>query len=153
MDGQNPAILPAFANWQLLTLGVILITLEVTLLNFFILLWFGIAAILVGIWGFFIPFEHGEYQLLATAVMGTGLLLLFRNRFLAINQKAPEMPLETFKAGETGKLMQQNDTWMIEYQGSCWQVANPTDYLKEGETVQVTKVENNRVWIQPPEAS
>ncbi|GEM_PF-1588770 len=153
MDGQNPAILPAFANWQLLSLGVILITLEVTLLNFFILLWFGIAAILVGIWGFFIPFEHGEYQLLATAVMGTGLLLLFRNRLLEVNQKTPEMTLETFKAGEAGRLMQQDGTWMIEYQGSWWQVANPTDNLKAGETVRVTKVENNRVWIQPQNPS
>ncbi len=148
----SPAILNAFANWQILTLGVILIMLEVTLLNFFILLWFGIAAIVVGSVGFFIPFEHGEYQLLSITILGTILLLAFRKRFIE-DEKAPHLELETFKSGEVGTVTQQKNElgetiWMIEYQGSWWRIANPTEHLKIGQTVTVKKVANNQVWIK-----
>ncbi|GAB6035341.1 NfeD family protein [Galenea microaerophila] len=146
------AILPAFANWQILTLGVILITLEVTLLNFFILLWFGIAALIIGAIGFFYPFTHGEYQLLAIAILGTLLLLAFRKKLLE-SQRREQLPLETFEAGETGTVVQHKDEfkdpiWMIEYHGSWWRIANPSDHLKVGQIVKVKKVENNQVWIE-----
>lgn len=145
---QIPAILPPIANWIMLALGIILIVLEVSALNFFILLWFGIAAILVGIWGFFSPFAHGEYQLIATAILGTVLLLLFRKHFLPDTTNTT--PLETFKSGGSGRVIQQDGLWMIEYQGTWWRIANPSDALKEGQMATVEKVENNQVWIDLP---
>lgn len=145
---QISALLPPIANWMMLTLGVILIVLEVSALNFFILLWFGIAAILVGIWGFFAPFTHGEYQLIATALLGTVLLLLFRKRFLPDNSNS--LTLETFKSGGSGRVIEQDGQWMIEYQGTWWRIANPSDALKEGQMAIVEKVENNQAWIKTP---
>lgn len=142
---ETTALLPLVPAWILVSIGFVLIAIELMAFNLFIFLWFGIAAIIIGALSFVIDFGHGEYQWLSIIIIGTAMLFTLRKRFMPTN--AAPIELETFKTGEMGRVEKQDDRWVIQYQGTWWQIANPTDDLAEGQTKEVKEIRSNKAYL------
>lgn len=136
-------------NWWLISLGLVLIGLEI-FLGLFILLWFGIGLVVVGLLGFFVDFGYGEIQLIFATAIGLVLLFAFRRKVVTGTNAQVEQ-LATYQAGEMGVLSLVNNQWMIFYHGTHWLVANPNDQLQSGQRVKVSEIKNNQVWIDAEE--
>lgn len=147
----SAGLLALIPNWILISLGVVLIGMEV-FLGVFVLLWFGLGFVIVGMLGFFTDFVYGEYQLIFAFAIGIALLAAFRRRVME-RFPAAEQVLSTYQAGEYGKVSMHEGQWMIFYKGTHWVIANPQPGLVEGENALVAKIESNRVWLQTTDAA
>ena len=140
-------LLPTFSVWLLMLIGVALIVLEVLLVPFFVLLWFGIAAIVVGLVHAVWPFPGGEYQLITIGIVGVVLLLVFRKRFMA-GRPTRKDDMETFRPGGIGKLRQYEGEWMVFYNGTWWKVMNVQPDFKDGSPVRVVRIDHNLAEVE-----
>ncbi|SFR52726.1 NfeD family protein [Thiomicrospira sp. ALE5] len=140
-------LLDLIPSWALIALGFALIGVEM-LLGLFMLMWFGIGLIVVGLLSFVVDFEYGEIQLIFAFAIGSVLLFALRNKVIAKRNAKEEISV-TYQTGGIGKLSLHNDTWMVFYHGTHWQVANPPAEWQEGQRVRVTKIELNQAWIEP----
>lgn len=136
-------------NWWLISLGLVLIGLEI-FLGLFILLWFGIGLVVVGLLGFFVDFGYGEIQLIFSTAIGMVLLFALRRKVITAKNAQVEQ-LATYQTGDSGVLSLVNNQWMIFYHGTHWLVANPTDSLQSGQRVKVSEIKNNQAWIETAE--
>ncbi|WP_294945863.1 NfeD family protein [Sulfurivirga sp.] len=142
------AWLPVLSVWLMLVIGLGLIVLEVLLAGTFVILWFGVAFILVGLAGLWIAFPAGEYQLIAVAVLGTLLLWALRKRAQAWFAGSEPPPAETYEAGDIGELQQHEGQWMVYYRGTWWRLAEPVPDPEPGQRVRVTALEGNRARVE-----
>lgn len=141
--------------WLLLTLGVVLMTLEIAF-GGFILVWFGLGAVAAGLITFLVPGLNLGIQLLLSVLMGAVLLYLFRERFAGSGgEEASRM--HTFEANE-GQLV-LDPTGHAQAQVFCngthWHIANPEALpttLKSGDWVKVSGFHNNKAYILAPDA-
>lgn len=140
-------LLELIPNWILISLGLVLLAVEM-FSALFILLWFGIGLITVGLLGFAVDFTYGEYQLIIATAIGVFLLLGFRRRILPAQNDANNKTLSTYEAGGQGKLAKVDDEWLVFYNGTFWTVANPREDLVEDQLVRIVEVKNNRVTIE-----
>lgn len=138
-------LLELIPNWVLIALGLTLIGIEI-FFGLFILFWFGIGLVVIGLLGFFVDFGYGEYQLIFATAIGSVLLYALRNKVISAKNAQTE-DLSTYQPGETGTLSRHNEQWMIYYHGTHWRVANPQNDWQEGQTVTVSAIKNNQAWI------
>ncbi|HEY9017529.1 NfeD family protein [Thiomicrospira sp.] len=139
-------LLGLIPSWMLISVGLILIGVEI-FIGLYILLWFGLGLVFVGLMSFFVDFGHGEIQLIFAFAIGTVLLFALRQKLIA-PQNAQTESLSTYEAGETGVLSQHNGQWMVFYHGTHWLVANPNDDLTPGQKIKVTQIKSNQAWIE-----
>jgi membrane protein implicated in regulation of membrane protease activity len=132
-------------DWILIAAGLVLIGIEI-IFGLFILFWFGIGLVLIGLLGFFVDFEHGEYQLIFAFAIGMVLLFALRKKVIARNNAEADQ-LDTYQTGEIGQLSQHNQQWMVFYHGTHWAVANPKSSFQQGQRVVVEKIESNQAWV------
>jgi len=136
--------------WALLSLGVALMITEL-FIGAFIILWFGIGAILAGILTLVIPDMNLGIQILLTSLIGVVLMYFFRDRYVA-KQNASEEKLGTFQATE-GRLHIKGDKGLFVFaNGTYWQIANPQELpdgqRHEGAIVSVAEFRNNRAYLR-----
>jgi membrane protein implicated in regulation of membrane protease activity len=139
------ALLELIPNWILISVGLLFIGIEIAF-GVFILFWFGLGLITVGLLGFFVNFEQGEFQLIFAFAIGIVLLFGFRKRIISKRNAEPET-LYTYQTGDTGIVKHYQDQWMIDYHGTHWRIANPTDQLESGKAYPVKEIRNNQVWL------
>lgn len=139
-------LLELIPSWVLVSAGLILIGIEI-FIGLYILLWFGIGLVLVGLLSFFVDFGHGEIQLIFAFAIGSVLLFALRQKLISPHNAQTE-PLSTYEPGETGLLSQHNGQWMVFYHGTHWLVANPSDNLTVGQKIKVTQIKSNQAWIE-----
>jgi membrane protein implicated in regulation of membrane protease activity len=133
------------AWWILVAAGVLLVVSEL-FIGAFIVLWFGIGAIVTGLLTLVVPDMHVGIQLLIIALSGTVLMLLLRDRYVAKGNADPN-GLYTFSAGE-GKLTVGSDgAFRVAARGTYWMVANPEvipeDKRTDGVIVHIERFEEN----------
>lgn len=146
--------LPLFSIWWLLLIGTLLIVIEVLAgLGSFVVLWFGLATIVVGVLGLFMDFHSGEFQLIAVAVFGTVLLLAFRRPFIRWMQSREAPPPEHYEAGGMGELQQHEGRWSVYYRGTWWRLLNPLPEMHAGMPVRVVRLEGAGAWVEPVETA
>lgn len=142
----SEGLIELIPNWILISAGLVLIGIEI-FAALYILLWFGIGLVVVGLLGFFVDFGHGEIQLIFAFAIGTVLMFALRRKVIAPHNAEKEV-ISTHQPGETGRVTAHNNQWMVYYHGTHWLVANPSDQLKDGQQVKVTDIKHNQAWIE-----
>jgi len=151
---QLQGYLPLFSIWWMLLMGTALIVIEVLAgLGSFVVLWFGIATIVVGFLGLFMDFRSGEFQLITVAVFGMALLLAFRRPLLRWLQGREAPPPERYEAGGVGELQLHEGRWSVYYRGTWWRLQNQLPDMHDGMQVRVVHVDESGAMIAPLEES
>jgi membrane protein implicated in regulation of membrane protease activity len=132
--------LQPFSATELITGGILLISLEVFLFSFFII-WFGFASTIVGVASIYYQFNSGTEQLGVISVIAL-LLFFILSKPLKEKLMKPKESLSddkkefgTFKNGR------------ILYQGTFWSYSSK-DELVEGDEVEITSQEGNRLTVK-----
>jgi inner membrane protein len=108
--------------WIWIVLGLVLLGLELLTPGGFFMMFFGVAAIIVGLLVSFGLLASVPLQLLVFAVMAIAALILFRRKLLALVGPVPErkvdsligqtaMALEDIGAGAAGKVELRGTSW------------------------------------------
>lgn len=128
--------------------GLILITIEIFTLSFF-LLFFGAAALLVALLKV-LGLNNFPVELVIFSVLGMGGLLLFRKKLFASVQAKKNYQIdanqkvrltEDIKAGEEAK---------IEYQGASWTAVNESGVdLHRGDQAVILRIESVKIFLGP----
>ncbi|WEJ62845.1 NfeD family protein [Thiomicrorhabdus lithotrophica] len=135
-------ILPVIPAWIMLTIGVVLLALEL-LSGAFVILFFGMAFLVVGYSGFMIDWQAGEYQVLAVAVLGGILTYVLRGYFMRGMSKE-DLPLETMQVGESGIIVDDGGEQRLRYKGTTWAFKyTGEDAVAIGDEVMVVELKNN----------
>lgn len=143
------AYIPVISVWSMITIGIILMALEM-LTATFVLFFFGLAFLLVGIIGVFHDFTSGEIQLIWTFSVGLVLSLVLAKPLRQKIYSTEPLKLETLESGATGEVQLTNDgDYRVRYKGTTWAIGNLKEYpLENGQTVIVERLENNQAFIR-----
>ncbi len=139
--------IPAIPAWYLVGIGLVIIAIEVFFINLFVIFWFGLATILIGLLELFIKFERGESQLLLIALIGSITLFLYLKRYKP--QRKTNHNIDNYSTGETGVITETENGLKVQYKGTLWDIAQPTSsFLKSGDCVTITALKDNKATIQ-----
>jgi len=140
-------VLSVIPAWIMLTIGVALLGVEL-LLGSFIVLFFGIAFIAVGVSGFFFEWSSGELQLLTTMLLG-GLLSFVMRGFVMQGTSKEDLPLETMQGGDSGEIVADGGSLRVMYKGTTWKFKTlDGSEVFAGEEVLVEHLKNNVAHIK-----
>lgn len=135
----------AIDAFVLISIGVILIALESFLLSF-VIAWFGIGFILVGLLSFYYTFENGYNQLAVVSIISLVLLFILKKRvkeyFLKSKEKAPT---DNF-LNESGYAVIRNN--LVYFKGTYFEIENYGLDIKEGDKVFVVSTNKNFATIK-----
>lgn len=138
--------------WYWLLLGLMLVGAEVMAPGGFYLLFFGIAALLVGALAGFDVIAADWMQWLLFSVIAVVSMLLFRGPLLRMSQEHKTHPVDSM-VGEIAVLAEDlpsGQTGKAELRGSTWTAKNAgTDALRRGQRATVTKVDGLTLWLKP----
>jgi len=140
-------ILPIIPAWVMLTIGMALLGIEL-LIGSFVVMFFGIAFILVGGAGFFIEWSSGEIQLLFAILLG-GVLTFALRGLLMKGMDKEDMPLETMLVGDLGEIVSHGGELRVMYKGTTWTFKSLDDHEPiAGEEVTVESLKNNVAYVK-----
>lgn len=129
--------------WFLISLGICLLVFEM-LITTFVVVWFGISLIIVGVSSYYINYESGFEQLVIVSILSLlliwGLKNKFTNKFL---DKKDEIEIceDFFNKPGIGLMVEK---YMVKYNGTYFYINPNIDFeIKEGMEVNVISVENN----------
>jgi len=139
--------------WQWLALGLVLITLELASSGGFYIIFFGVAALAVGVLRLVNLAGPAWMQLVLFAALSIGSLLLFRNpllRWLKLDTPGRDVdsllndtavPIEDIPAGEVGR---------AELRGTVWSARNNAAVtLARGQRCRVVRVDRLMIFLEP----
>lgn len=136
----------SLAWWLLVVAGVGLMIGEL-FIGAFIVLWFGIGAVVAGLLTLAVPEMNLGVQVLLTSVIGVVLMYAFRRRYVAKENAAKEH-LSTFSATQGRLHVSDSGQLSVFANGTYWQIANPEVLgdrsRNDGETVTIQTFTNNR---------
>jgi inner membrane protein len=138
--------------WYWLFMGLVFAAAEAVLPGGFYLLFFGIAALIVGalVGGGFVQTEWLEWLLFS--ILTVVLLLLFRGPLLRITKSVPIHPVNTL-IGESATVLDDlppGHTGKAELRGTTWTTRNDgLSFLPKGQRARVTKVDGLMLWVRP----
>lgn len=139
-------LIPQLPAWLLISFGLVLMALEMFTLVF-VLLFFGVAFVVVGLLSFFIPMP-GEVQILMGMVIG-GLLTFGLRRYMMQTIQTKDLVLETLKTGEIGILQEHAGELRVNYKGTTWAIhPKSNEEFKAGEKVIVSELIDNLAVIK-----
>ena len=138
--------------WYWLLLGLLLLGAEMMTPGGFYILFFGVAAIIVGALAGLDLVQADWLQWLLFSGLAVGSLLVFRGPLMArMNQAQPQatdvdsmvgeiaVPLEALAAGAVGK---------VELRGTTWSARNADAApIAKGQRTKVTKVDGLTLWV------
>ncbi|OGW65226.1 MAG: hypothetical protein A3H49_05465 [Nitrospirae bacterium RIFCSPLOWO2_02_FULL_62_14] len=138
--------------WYWLFLGLVLAGAEMASPGGFYLLFFGIAALVVGGLAGFDLVVTDWMQWLLFSVIAVVSLLLFRGPLLRMSQGQKSHPVDTM-VGETALLLDDvppGQTGKAELRGTTWSARNGgASPLSKGQRAAVTKVDGLTLWLKP----
>ncbi len=140
-------LLAEIPAWLMITIGLLLLAAEL-MTGAFVILFFGIGFVVIGISGFFIGWSAGEFQLLSAMLLGGILTFTLRPLFINSMNK-DDLLLETMQVGELGKIVKNDGELRLEYKGTTWVFENRGESdIAEGDEVMVERLKNNVAYIQ-----
>ena len=139
--------------WHWLVLGLLLVLLELAASGGFYIIFFGIAALLVGLLSALGVAGPLWLQLLLFSGLSVGALLLFRARLLKWLQIDPQAPTVDSLIGEIGIVdhdLPPDGVGKVEVRGSAWSARNATSsLLARGARCRVVRVEGLMLFVEP----
>ena len=139
--------------WHWLVVGLLLVLVELATPGGFFMIFFGIAALIVGLMagaGFGGPVWM---QLLMFSVISVASLMLFRTRLLKWMQVDPQAPEVDSLIGEIGQLegaIGPGQMGRIEVRGAAWSARNATALeLPRGMRCRVVRVKGLTLEVEP----
>jgi membrane protein implicated in regulation of membrane protease activity len=139
--------------WHWLVFGLLLVVGELAAAGGFYIIFFGMAALVVGLLGLVGLELPVAIELLLFAVLAGGSLLLFRTRLLKWMQIDPQAPAVDTLVGEIGTVrtsLSPGTVGTIELRGTAWSARNVSGVtLVTGDRCQVLKVEGLTVNVGP----
>lgn len=138
--------------WYWLFMGLVLAAAEAIFPGGFYLLFFGIAALIVGalVGGGIVQTEWLEWLLFS--ILAVALLLLFRSPLLRMTKRVPIHSVNTM-VGESAIVLDDlppGHTGKAELRGTTWTTRNDgLSYLSKGQRAIVTKVDGLMLWVRP----
>ncbi len=141
--------------WVLVSLGLALVIAEL-FIGAFVVLWFGIGAILTGMLTLLVPDINVGLQLLLSTLIGGVLMFALRNRYLASRNAEPEL-MHTFTATQGRLHISSTGAVSVFANGTYWSIHNinsikPTEQV-EGTTVSIAEFRNNKAVLVEEESS
>ena len=135
-------IIEVIPAWIMLTIGVALLGFEL-LIGTFVILFFGIAFVVIGVVGFFMTWPSGEIQILV-AMLLSGLLVFLLRPIMVKGLQKDDLPLETMQTGDIGQVVSHGGELRMMYKGTTWafKVEDQAE-VAVGEDVLVEKLHNN----------
>ncbi len=137
-------ILDVISPTILLSVGIVLIAIEALTFNF-VLLWFGIAAIIVAGISLVYDFSDGAWQLASVGIIALILLVALRAKALQLFLKAKDEEVKDDFLNEPGIGIVKDGK--VYYKATFWDY-DYIDDLKEGEKVKVIEAKQNKVKIE-----
>jgi len=138
--------------WYWLLLGLMLAGAEMIAPGGFYLLFFGIAALIVGALAGFDVVAADWMQWLLFSVIAVVSMLLFRRPLLRISQGHPPQQVDTM-VGEAAVLLEDvppGQTGKAELRGTTWTAKNAgAASLQKGQRAAVSKVDGLTLWLKP----
>ena len=139
--------------WHWLVLGLILIVAELAASGGFYIIFFGVAAVVVGLLAMFGVAGQEAMQLLLFSGLSVGSLLLFRGRLLRWIQIEPQRPPVDQLVGEVGTASEDLAPGMVgrvELRGTVWSARNIAGVpLVRGVRFRVVRVEGLLLSVEP----
>jgi membrane protein implicated in regulation of membrane protease activity len=139
--------------WHWLVLGLLLVVGELATPGGFYLIFFGLAAIVIGLLasvGFAGPVP---VQVLAFSALSVALLVLFRARLLRWMQRDPQAPAIDTLVGEIGTAIDAlapDAVGKVELRGTSWSARNSSEsVIRTGERCRVVRVEGLMLHVWP----
>lgn len=138
-------ILSAAVVWFLV--GILCIILEIATLSF-VLLFFGLSAILVSLFKYF-GLQNLPLELLLFSLGGLLGLFLFRSKLRDLWGKRREMDIDKNQIIILSRDILPGEQTEIEYQGSPWTAFNEESFpLKKGDKVKITRTESIKLIVK-----
>ncbi|HZI66638.1 MAG TPA: NfeD family protein [Thermoanaerobaculia bacterium] len=139
--------------WHWLVLGLLLVLAELAAAGGFYIIFFGIAALLVGVLTVLGVAGPLWVQVLLFSGLSVGALLLFRSRLLKWLQMDPQAPTVDSLVGEVGIVdhdLPPDGVGKVEVRGSAWSARNATSsLLARGARCRVVRVEGLTLFVEP----
>jgi membrane protein implicated in regulation of membrane protease activity len=139
--------------WHWLVLGLLLVLAEMATAGGFYIIFFGIAAVIVGLLAGAGLAGSVSMQLLLFTVLAVGSLLLFRTRLLRWMQLEPQGPAVDSLVGDIGLVahdMAPGEVGKIELRGANWSARNAgPDLLRAGSRCRVLRVDGLMLHVGP----
>ena len=139
--------------WYWIVLGLLLVVSEMTASGGFYIIFFGIAALIVGLLSLFDLAGPETMQLVLFSGLSVVSLVLFRSRLLKWLQIDPQAPPVDALVGEIGTATEDlapGSVGRVELRGTSWSARNDTHApLVQGTRVRVVKVEGLMLHVKP----
>lgn len=137
--------------WYWIFLGLALVGAEMVSPGGFYLLFFGIAAVMVGALTGLEVIEADWLQWLLFSIVAVVSLLLLRRPLIRLTQRHPPQAMDTM-IGEAAIVINDlppGHTGKVELRGSTWNARNAGDVsLSAGQRAMVTKVDGLMLWVR-----
>ena len=139
--------------WHWLVIGLLLVLAELATPGGFYVIFFGLAAIIVGVLAALGVGGPTWTQLVIFSVVSVVSLVLFRSRLLAMMQVDPQAPAVDSLVGEIGQLegaIAPGEIGRIEVRGAAWTARNATSSeLPRGMRCRVVRVNGLMLEVEP----
>lgn len=139
--------------WHWLVLGLLLTLAEMATPGGFFIIFFGMAAILVGVLAGFGVAGPLWVQLLLFSALSVASLLLFRRKLVERFQPDPQAPAVDQLVGELATVTEEvaaHGAGKVELRGSAWSARNATGVLlARGARCRVVRVDGLTLHVEP----
>jgi membrane protein implicated in regulation of membrane protease activity len=139
--------------WHWFVLGLLLVLVELAAAGGFYIIFFGIAAVLVGLLSSIGAAGSVGAQILLFSVLSVASLLLFRSRLVKRFQGDPQTPQVDQLVGEIGVVLEDllpGAVGKVELRGSSWSARSVSgSTLARGTRCQVTGVDGLTLSVTP----
>ncbi len=139
--------------WHWLVLGLLLVLAELAASGGFYIIFFGIAAIIVGLLASADLAGPVWVQLLLFSVISVASLLTFRSRLLKLLQVDPQSPAVDEMVGEVAVAAEDllpGSVGRVELRGAAWSARNNANVaVARGTRCRVIRVEGLMLYIEP----
>lgn len=139
--------------WHWIVIGLLLVLAEMASAGGFYVIFFGVAALLVGIVAAFGIAGPAWAQLLLFSILSVSSLAIFRSRLLQWMQLDPQRPTVDPLIGEIGIAQEDiigGGVGRLELRGTAWSARNATSAaLPRGIRCRVVRVEGLMLHVEP----
>lgn len=139
--------------WQWLVFGLVLMLAELLTPGGFYIIFFGIAAVIVGLIVGLGATTDTTMEIGMFVVLAVLSLMVFRGRFLQWFQADPQRPPVDQLVGEVGVANEDlppGQVGRVELRGAAWSARNDsTDVVARGVRVKVTRVDGLTLHVKP----
>ena len=139
--------------WHWIVVGLLLVLAEMATAGGFYVIFFGVAALLVGILSAFGIAGPAWAQMLLFSILSVSSLAIFRNRLLKWMQLDPQRPAVDPLIGEIGVAQEDiiaGGVGRLELRGTAWSARNATSAaLPRGTRCRVVRVEGLMLHVEP----